>query len=423
MARARLRYEGEGVTGRLGVVHAEDQFADDERSGSDLLELGMTRKFLDDKLNLHVSGSTAISGDAGNIDYPTQYVIGADYRVSDGVDFVAEYEDAEGRAFDAKTARVGVRATPWNQGQVSTFLSNQATEFGPRLFANVGLVQGFRLSERWLLDVGIDNAKTLSDAGTRRFDDDRELTAGSLTEDFMAAYTGAMYSSELWSANARVEMRNADSEDRRSLLMGWYRKPDRGHGLSAGLTIFQAENLLGNKLNQANLKFGWAYRLADRKWSFLNRTDLTHDRAETDALAQSSWRLINNFNANRRISAAAQLSLQYAFKYVRSEFDGVGYKGFSDLIGVDFRRGISERWDAGVNTSIYHAYQSRTMDYGFGLDVGYNVGRNLWLTLGYNVMGFEDDDFERARFTAAGPYLRLSMKADQSLLKAIAGRR
>ncbi|MGI9234841.1 MAG: hypothetical protein ACR2RD_14500, partial [Woeseiaceae bacterium] len=97
--------------------------------------------------------------------------------------------------------------------------------------------------------------------------------------------------------------------------------------------------------------------------------------------------------------------------------------GYTDLIGADYRHGLNDRWDAGVNTSIYHSYQSRVIDYGLGVDIGYNIGQNMWLTLGYNVLGFDDKDFEQARYTAAGPYLRFSLKADQRLLKAIAGQR
>jgi opacity protein-like surface antigen len=138
---------------------------------------------------------------------------------------------------------------------------------------------------------------------------------------------------------------------------------------------------------------------------------------------QKSWRVINNFNANRRLSAATQLSLQYAFKYVRSEFDGDGYTGYTDLIGIDLRHGFRDRWDVGINTSVYHSYRSKTLDYGVGLDVGYNVGANMWLTLGYNFAGFDDKDFEQARYIAAGPFLRFTIKADQQLLKRIAGRR
>ena len=47
----------------------------------------------------------------------------------------------------------------------------------------------------------------------------------------------------------------------------------------------------------------------------------------------------------------------------------------------------------------------------------------MGLTMGYNVLGFGDKDFERARYTAAGPFLRFSIKADQRFLKTIAGQR
>ena len=145
--------------------------------------------------------------------------------------------------------------------------------------------------------------------------------------------------------------------------------------------------------------------------------------ASSPTASQDSWRFVNNFNANRRLGAAAQLSLQYAFKYVRSDFDGDGYRGYTDLFGVDYRRGFKGRWDAGAHASIYHSWQSDIVDYSFGLDVGYNVAENMWLTLGYNLAGFDDDDFSQARYTAQGPYLRFAIKADHHTLKRIAGRR
>lgn len=117
------------------------------------------------------------------------------------------------------------------------------------------------------------------------------------------------------------------------------------------------------------------------------------------------------------------MSLQYAFKYVRKNFDGDVYTGYTDLIGIDLRNGFRGRWDVGASTSVYHSCRSRTLDYGIGLDVGYNVVTNFWLTLGYNFAGFDDKDFAQARYTAAGPFLRFTFKADQGLLKRVAGRR
>jgi hypothetical protein len=173
----------------------------------------------------------------------------------------------------------------------------------------------------------------------------------------------------------------------------------------------------------ADLRMGWAYRVADSRWSFLDRIDLIYEDTSSATSEQRSWRLINNFNANRRLDAASQLSLQYAFKYVRAEFGAQDFTGYTDLIGVDFRKGFKDKWDAGIHTSTWHSWRSKVVDYGLGADVGYNVRDNLWLTLGYNLAGFHDADFTAARYTAQGPYLRVSIKADQQTLKDIAGQR
>ncbi len=423
LARALVRYENNDFSARLGVAVAEDKFEDGDKRSSQLLEVGVAQKFLADKLRLRLGGSLALNEGAENTDYPTSVVVGADYRLMDGLELVAEYEDTTGEDLDASMTRVGVRANPWSRAQINSFLSNETTEFGPRLFANLGLIQGFQINEKWIVDLGVDHAKTLLSPAARPFDTDRELGSGSFNEDFVAAYVGATYTSNLWSANSRLEVRDSDSEERATVLLGWYREPTVGHGLSAAFTLFQADTSLGSEMTQANLRFGWAYRLADRKWSFLNRTDLIADEMSTALSEQDSWRLINNFNANRRISAATQLSLQYAFKYVRSNFDEQSFTGYTDLIGVDLRHGFGERWDVGVNTSIYHSYRSKIIDYGAGVDVGYNVGSNMWLTLGYNFEGFDDQDFAAARFTASGPFLRFTIKADQQILRRIAGQR
>lgn len=423
LARAQVRYEQQSFTSTFGLTHAEDKFDDGDTRTSDLAELGLSKRVFDGKLNLRLSGSAALNTDAESADFPTRYVFGADYRLTDGVDLVAEYEEAQGRDIDSTMTRVGVRATPWARAQVNTSLTNEVSEFGPRLFANVGFIQGFQLTEKWLLDFGVDQSNTLVQPGLRQFDPDTELLSGSLNEDFLAVHAGAMYNAELWSANSRIEYRNSDTEERTSLLFGWYRQPTTGHGLSAGLTMFRTETNIGTELTTAELRFGWAYRPAGSTWSFLDRVDLKYDDLVGVAETASSWRIINNFNANKRLSAATQLSLQYAFKYVSSEFGANEFSGYTDLVGVDLRHGLNDRWDIGASASVYKSYNSNVMDYGLGADIGFNVATNVWLSLGYNIAGFDDDDFAQARYTAEGPFLRFSIKADQRTLKDIAGQR
>jgi hypothetical protein len=340
-----------------------------------------------------------------------------------GVELFAEYEEASGPLLETSMSRLGVKASPWTRAQINSSITSEQTEYGPRLFSNVGLIQGFQLNERWVLDIGIDQANTIADSTIRQFDPARELATGSLSDDFIAVFVGAAYNAELWSANSRVEYRDSDNEERKTLLTGWYREPSKGHGLSAGLAMFTSDNASGTTTSATDLKFGWAWRKADSRWAFLNRIDLIVE--DTDLLIQreESQRLINNFNANRRVSARTQLSLQYAFKYVKNTFDGQEFSGYTDLIGLDFRRGFKTKWDWGTHASVYHSYESKIVDYGFGLDVGFNVRDNLWVTLGYNINGFHDKDFTSARYTAQGPYLQISMKADQHTLRNIAERR
>ena len=421
LARASLRYDRDGFDATIGMTRAEDKFEDGDRRVSDLAEFGLSQRFFDSRVRLRVSGTTALGNAAENADFPDTIVVGADFRLRKNVELVTEYETASGENIDASMTRVGLRASPWRRAELNSSVTNEVTEFGPRLFANVGLIQGVKLNDNWLLDIGIDQSNTLSDPGLRQFDEDRELGSGSLNDDFLAAYVGAMYTSDVWSATSRLEFRNADAEERNSLLFGWYREPLRGHGLSASLTVFQSELLNGAEQTAADLKFGWAWRKANSRWSFLDRVDLVYEDASADGTATQSWRFINNFNASRRFGASMQLSLQYAFKYVRDEFDADAFTGYSDLAGFDVRRSLNGRWDLGVNASVFNAYESGTRDYSVGADVGFNVATNMWLSLGYNVTGFYDDDFAAARYSAQGPYLRFAIKADQRTLKDIAG--
>jgi uncharacterized repeat protein (TIGR01451 family) len=423
IGRALVRYENGGFAATTGVSYAEDEYADGETRTSELAEAGVRQALFDGRLTLRANGSLEIGDAAGNADYPTSIVVGADYKLTDGADLFAEWEDSQSRDIDATMTRVGVRASPWSRAHINSSVTNESTEFGPRVFANLGLVQGFQVNDKWYVDVGVDQTNTIVQPGARVFDDDRELASGSLNEDFLAAYAGAMYSADVWSANTRIEHRNSDTEERMTLLSGWYREPRMGHSLSAGLTMFTSENISGAETTAADVKLGWAYRMAGGQWSFLDRVDLIYEETGAPSNMEDSWRFINNFNANRRLSENSQVSLQYAFKYVKSNFAGQEFSGYTDLIGIDYRRALGVRWDIGAHTSIYHSYSSDTMDYGIGLDLGYKLRDNMWFTLGYNAAGFDDDDFAAARYTARGPYMRISIKADQHTLKKIAGRK
>ncbi len=84
------------------------------------------------------------------------------------------------------------------------------------------------------------------------------------------------------------------------------------------------------------------------------------------------------------------------------------------------RYNINSRWDVGIHASWLHSWNSNTFDYAAGISVGYLVKTNTWVSLGYNIKGFEDQDFDAAQYTAEGPYMRFRMKFDQESVKEAA---
>jgi large repetitive protein len=56
--------------------------------------------------------------------------------------------------------------------------------------------------------------------------------------------------------------------------------------------------------------------------------------------------------------------------------------------------------------------------YGAGIEVGYLLATNLWVSGGYNFFGYRDADLAGTEYTNKGAYLRLRYKFDEDLLPA-----
>ena len=62
-------------------------------------------------------------------------------------------------------------------------------------------------------------------------------------------------------------------------------------------------------------------------------------------------------------------------------------------------------------------FSSGGRQYGLGLETGYAIVDNLWASVGYNFIGFSDDDLVESDYTRRGIYLRLRFKFDEKLFR------
>ncbi|MEO8062755.1 MAG: OmpA family protein [Pseudomonadota bacterium] len=416
LASTEVRLNQHSYSVGAGLRHVADEDSDGDARVSDLATLSGSVDIWDGRVTLRGSSDASLGGKDDSVDYPARSLLGVDYKLSNETTLFAEYEHATGEELDADTTRFGVRTRPWERTQVKSSINTQATEFGPRTFANFGLTQGFNYQDHWAFDVGVDQTNTLRGADLEPMNPNAPLASGSLTEDFFAAFVGASYREELWQMTSRLEHRNSDSENRWSSTTGWYREPVEGHAMSVSLQAFDSDMVLSDS-TEAVGRFAWAYRPDSSQWIVFDRLELKYsDQADAFNTFESS-RIVNNLHANWQMNPALQVGLQYGVRYVSSTFEGEKYAGVSDIAGFDLRRQLTRRFDLGVHAAVLHSWESDVMDHSTGFDVGATLAKNVWISVGYNFAGFRDDDFSASRHTAQGPYIKIRIKADQDTFK------
>ena len=348
--------------------------------------------------------------------------------------------------------KLGFETTPWSNARLtSTLNQSRITEYGPRTFALFGLNQRFLAGERWGFDVSIDSSHAFNESGDAPLvvDPSQPIATGglrdggALTEDFTALSGGATYRTPLWSWNMRAETRQGDSNDRHGFTSAFLRQARDGVALSASVHAFSQHNADGSTGLLGNAQISWAYRPPGSRWSMLDKLEfrldeIRHGRGEpiigNDTVAAvgdaRSRRLVNNFAVNYASDAWAsedsrgvlsldqrsQLSLYYGSRYVLDSFGDDDYSGYTDIIGAEWRLDLSSRLDIGLRASVLHSWSQDTYAWALGPSIGFTPFTNAWVSLGYNVRGFQDRDFENAHHTAQGPYLVFRMKFDQQSL-------
>ena len=376
----------------------------------------------------------ALSSTSEVTDYPDRTLLGVDYKLTRETSVFADYEHANGATFDSDMTRVGLRASPWQRAQLSSSVSQQFTENGARTFANLGLTQGWQINERWAVDFGVDQSKTLRGANSYNFNPNTTLASGAhgqgtvtnfQTGDFLALSAASLYRNDLWSITERVEYRNGSDEDRWSLVSGFYREAVKGHAFAlVGQYLDTRSQRSGSNQIRiasnnlvANLQLSWAYRPVDSRWIVLDRIDLKHQSTDGNNQRVKSSRLVNNTHANWQLNPHTQVGLQLGARYVVSSFDGAEYRGTSALLGADYRHDLNRMFDVGVHGSAMQSFKSGVTKYSMGADVGMTFMKNAWVSLGYNFRGYNDKDFDAARYLAQGPFLKLCLKFDQDTFK------
>jgi hypothetical protein len=278
------------------------------------------------------------------------------------------------------------------------------------------------------VDGGLDRSQTIKNSKNYQlFNAVFVPPASGDNQDFTAVSLGTTYTEKKWNLSNRLEVRTSDTDDKWGIVSAFVGEPKEGWGWSARCQVFDTKSSAGLKNVNGELRLGMVYRPLYTKWIILDRLDFLYDKqmsetvATTETLATSfnseNRRIVNNLSANFKMDNKTQISLFYGAKYALDSIDGTDYSGYTDLIGIEGRYDLTKKWDIGIRGSVLHSWNASQINFSAGPSVGYNVIKNAWISLGYNLAGFTDKDFSASNYTAQGPYVRFRFKFDQNSVK------
>jgi uncharacterized repeat protein (TIGR01451 family) len=456
-ARALAEYRTKGMDLRAGLTIANDRLDDGRTATSTIAQLGATKRFFKNRLELDAQTELPIGGESDSIDFPARHKLTARFAATNDITLVGSYEIADGDTIDARTARIGFDLKPWTGARITSSLNRQDTnEYGPRSYASYGLAQSLPVGKKVTVDVTLDGNKTLGGVDPARVLNPEQPVAsggfignnGLLAEDFTAVTAGATYRGKDWSVAGRAEYRDGEISNRYGLTLSALRQIGEGRAFGGALTWFKANQAGGPRTDAKSLQVSWAHRPDDSRFAFLEKLELREDKVTGAVFGQPgpiggaaltidgnaiSKRIVNSFSLNwsptqKREDGTylgrSEISAFWGTRYVFDRFGADDLKGWSNVVGADIRFDLSETLDVGAAGTIRQNPGGRSYSYSGGPTIGISPMKNTYISVGYNIVGFHDRDYEDSRYTRSGPFVTLRLKFDQNSLAGLGlGRR
>ncbi len=287
--------------------------------------------------------------------------------------------------------------------------------FGERTTeAAIGLRNVFALSPGLRLNTNVERIKSLS--GSK----DLEAQALGLGLDYTA--------SELWKGSTRLELRDAFAS--RSFLhtadaavkvnRNWtfLGRHVWNHIEAKEVTTTTSSTAASDRVLQ-RLRVGLAYRQTDtNQFDALAMIEKKRE-SDTAALATNAYRnvWIGSAHFNYQPQRSLVINGQYATKWANETITGIPTNSHISLLGARATWDVSERWDVSAIASALRSHETGVSQKGLGLEVGYLMRSNTWLSVGYNFMGYRDPDLAPSAQSDKGFFLRLRFKFDEDTFK------
>ncbi len=410
---------GVGLTGGSNIT---------PRSANEVLTDGTDLNSVRAKLTAQSTGGKASAYVEGEQDTKVHekrlLALGGDYRFSDRGRVYGRIEDIKNKTDSQRAVVIGVDTSYMKDGQLFNEYRLRDS-IGTRSSENaIGVRNLWTISEGLRFNTGLEYLRAIEGSGI-------SATAASLGIDYTA--------NPLWKGSGRLEARreNNPTDPTTTWLstLGLARKLDRDW-------TFLAKNIYSltdhtATFDQVNERFqmGFAYRDTDtNRINWLSRYQYSYFKNDpafgvtntTPATVATPLKMVHELSTHVDYHPVRAHTFNggYAVRWNKEAFNNdSGTRTNSNFlehwVHGRYMYDITERWDIGLLGTLKYnptadGLQTRTREYGAGIETGYLMYQNLWASVGYNFLGFKDSAQGLAdeNYTSKGPFLRLRYKFD-----------
>jgi uncharacterized repeat protein (TIGR01451 family) len=359
-------------------------------------------------------------------DFPTRTRLSVDKTITSKARVRVSHDILHGDDTRGNNTAIGVTYAPWQGTEINGGTDMITSDSGRRIGATVGVDQQIQLDEKWSASVGVSNRQILSGTGAiKQVAPDAAVSSFENDETSTAVYAGLGYKNKKISASARLEAREASTSSTYTATVGAAREVSEELSYAGAFRATHKEDTpivtngaatITNDSDRFDGRLGLAWRPRDEGLILLNRFDVGYQDTVSGG---TTLKVVNNLAANAQITDRWQIAANHGIKYVETRLGDVNYSGTSHLLGGETRYDVTEHIDLGLNGSVIYSGSSDTMNYAYGPSIGVSPIDNVWISLGYNVTGFKDDDFSAAEYSQKGAYLKFRLKFDQNAARGL----
>jgi uncharacterized repeat protein (TIGR01451 family) len=170
--------------------------------------------------------------------------------------------------------------------------------------------------------------------------------------------------------------------------------------------------------DQFRIQTGAAYRGSEEsKWDALALFEFRNESATGNPTALAGRLAVFSTNVNYQPSRGLTFSGRYATKFLTDQSNGLNTSALNQMFSYHVTKDVSRRVDVGFVGNLLTNSNLSTRQQGLGAEIGFQLKQNLWISSGYNFLGFKENDLPGGTDARQGAFVRLRFKFDENILK------